>query len=251
MDQRFEAHNRRMISRMAKDRRLWRASIDWIVKSAPYEYTYHFKWLGLPIIQMPSDIVALQEVIWRIKPDLLIETGVARGGSMILYASLLELIGGKGRVVGIDVGLRQHNRRAIETHPLASRVTLIEGSSTDAQTVRRIYALARGRKRVVVILDSNHTHEHVARELELYSPLVKKGSYLIVFDTVIEHMPVRFFSSRPWDRGNNPMTAVRGFLRRNDRFVVDREMDKLLVSAAPSGYLLCTRDPPKRNSRTK
>lgn len=245
MDPKFEARNRRMIGRLARDRRLARASIDWINTSAPFEYAYHFKWLGVPIIQLPPDIIAAQEIIWKTKPDLIVETGVARGGSMILYASLLELIGGTGRVVGVDIDIRAPNRRAIESHKLAKRITLVEGSSIDEKTAQKVYALARGRKRVLVVLDSNHTHEHVARELELYSPLVKKGGYLLVFDTVIERMPAGYFANRPWDRGNNPMTAVRQFLRRNSRFVEDREMRKLLISAAPGGYLLCVRDEAK------
>src|SRR5262249_2563259 len=152
---------------------------------------------------------------------------------------LLKLIGGTGRVVGVDIDIRQSNRRAIETHSLGRRITLIEGSSTDERTAHRVYALARGAERVLMILDSNHTHDHVARELELYAPLVRKGGYLIVLDTVIEDMPTGYFTNRPWDKGNNPMTAVRQFLRHNDRFVVDPQMDKLLVSAAPSGFLLC------------
>ena len=250
-DRKFEARNRRLIERMASDRRLARASIDWVHASAPFEYTYHFKWLGIPIIQLPPDIIALQEIVWKTRPDLIVETGVARGGSMILYASLLELIGGNGRVVGIDIDIRAPNRRAIETHKLAKRITLIEGSSTDEQTVQKVHALARGRKRALVILDSNHTHEHVARELELYSPLVQKGGYLVVFDTVIERMPAGYFADRPWDRGNNPMTAVRQFLRRNSRFVEDPEMEKLLISAAPDGYLLCVRDARAKARRRK
>jgi cephalosporin hydroxylase len=239
VDRQFEARNRRMIARMTRDAALRRASFDWITQGASYEYSYHFKWLGVPIIQLPADIVGLQEVIWQAKPELIVETGVARGGSMIFYASLLELIGGDGRVVGIDADIRAPNRRAIEAHPLSRRIKLLEGSSTDERIVRRVRVLARGRERVVVILDSNHTHAHVASELDLYSPLVGKGGYIVVLDTVIEHMPPGFFSKRPWDRGNNPMTAVRRFLRRNRRFIADKDMDKLLVGAAPGGYLRC------------
>src|SRR5262249_33920492 len=179
LDRKFEARNRRMIRRMSEDQALGRASIAWINRTAPYEYAYHFKWLGVPIIQLPADVIALQEIIWRTKPDLIIETGVARGGSVVFYASLLELIGGNGHVIGIDIDIRSRNRRAIESHKLAARITLVEGSSTDEQTVRRVYAFARSRKRVLLILDSNHTNDHVARELELYAPLIKKGDYLI------------------------------------------------------------------------
>ncbi len=231
-----------MIGPMVKDRALHQASIDWINLSAPFEYVYHFTWLGLPIIQLPADIIAMQEIVWKTKPDLIVDTGVARGGSVILYASLLELLGGKGKVVGVDIDIRSPNRRAIERHPLAHRVALIEGSSIDENTARRVYSVARKYQRVLVFLDSNHTHEHVARELELYSPLVRKGSYIVVFDTVIEHMPAGHFSNRPWDKGNNPLTAVQEFLRANKRFAVDRDMDKLLLSSAPGGFLLCVRN---------
>ena len=241
LDREFEARNRRMIAALAKNGRLESLSHEWINASAPYEYAYHFKWLGMPIIQLPADIIALQEVIWRVQPDLIIETGIARGGSMIFFASLLELLGGRRRVIGVDIDIRSRNRRAIERHPLSRRVTLIEGSSTDERVARRVAAIARRYRRVLVVLDSNHTHAHVARELDLYSPLVTKGSYLVVFDTVIEYMPAGYFKDRPWDRGNNPLTAVREFLRNNRRFVEDGEMGKLLLTAAPSGYLQCVR----------
>lgn len=242
-----------MIGRMAKDRSLRRASTDWIVRSVPYEYSYHFKWLGVPIIQYPADIVAMQEIVWKTRPDLIVETGIARGGSMIFYASLLELLGGKGRVVGVDLDIRPHSRKAITAHPLSRRIRLVEGSSTDGQVVRRVYDIARRDERIMVVLDSNHTHKHVAAELELYSPLVREGSYIVVFDTVIERFPAGYFSDRPWDKGDNPMTAVREFLSTNKRFIVDREMDnKLLLTAAPAGYLLCVRDPPtSKQSKSK
>jgi cephalosporin hydroxylase len=235
-----------MIKRMGANRALLSASIEWINAAAPYEYAYHFKWLGFPIIQLPADIIALQEIIWKTRPDLIIETGVARGGSMILYASLLKLIGSNGLIVGIDIDIREKNRRAIEAHSLAKRIKLIEASSTSEEALRKVRAFARGRKRVLVVLDSNHTHKHVARELDLYSPLVKKGGYLVVFDTVIERMPLGYFKNRPWDRGDNPMTAVREFLLSNRRFVVDRELDKLLLSAAPEGFLRCVRSAQSR-----
>lgn len=243
MDRRFIARNARLTKRMVADRALRRRSIGWIVGTARYEYVYHFTWLGMPIIQLPADVVGLQEIIWATKPDLIIETGVARGGSIIFHASLLQLLGGRRRVVGIDVDIRPVNRRAIESHPLAHRVVLMQGSSTDPGIVKRVHAIARRSRRVMVILDSNHTHEHVARELELYSGLVRRGGYLVVCDTVVENMPKGYFSNRPWDRGDNPMTAVRQFLKANKRFEVDRRMDKLLLSANPSGYLRCIRDP--------
>lgn len=218
-------------------------SLQWIVESSRRRYSYHFTWLGRPIIQFPQDIIAMQEIIWHVRPELIIETGIAHGGSLVFYASMLELLGGDGRVLGIDIDIRPHNRTAIRTHPLAKRITLIEGSSTDPDIVGRVYDLAKGKTPVLVALDSNHTHDHVLRELELYAPLVTKGSYLVVFDTVIEDMPDDFFPDRPWGKGNNPWTAVRAFLETNDRFVIDREIeDKLLITVAPGGYLKCVKD---------
>jgi cephalosporin hydroxylase len=238
----FEAERRRSIQRMGSDRTMRRLTKDWFEESCRHRYTYNFNWLGRPIIQYPQDIVATQEIIWRVRPDLIIETGVAHGGSLMLAASLLELLGGDGRSVGIDVEIRPHNRAAIEAHPLAKRITLVEGSSVSDAVVARVRELAKGRERVLVMLDSNHTHEHVLRELDLYSPLVQAGSYLIVFDTAVEDMPEAFFQDRPWGRGNNPKTAVREFLEHNDRFQVDRELeDKLLITVAPGGYLKCVK----------
>ncbi len=218
-------------------------SNEWIERTSRYKYSYHFTWLGRPIIQFPQDMVAMQEIIWAVRPELVIETGVAHGGSLIFYASVLELIGGKGRVLGIDVEIRPHNRVEIERHPLFKRITLLEGSSVAPPVAGKVAAMARGKRPVLVVLDSNHTHEHVLKELELYSPLVTKASYLVVFDTVVEDMPDGFFADRPWGKGNNPKTAVRQFLKASDRFEVDREIqDKLLISTAPEGYLRCTKD---------
>jgi cephalosporin hydroxylase len=234
----FEERNRSSIERMGADNDLRKRSRDWIAASARHEYTYHFTWLGLPIIQHPQDIVAVQEIIWETRPDLIIETGIARGGSLVFYASMLELTGGDGRVIGIDIDIRAPNRRAIEEHPLAGRIEMVEGSSVDALVIERVRELAAGRDRVLVILDSLHTHEHVLRELELYSELVQPGGYLVVFDTIIEEMPAGSYPDRPWDRGNSPATAVEAFLRENDGFeVVHQIEDKLMITAAPGGYL--------------
>jgi cephalosporin hydroxylase len=212
-------------------------------RSCEFKYSYNFKWLGRPVIQYPADMMALQEIIWAVKPVVVVETGIAHGGSLVFSASMLELIGGPGRVIGVDIEIRPHNRAAIEQHPLSKRITMIEGSSVDEAVAARVKALCGNAGPVLVILDSNHTHEHVARELELYSPLVGKGSYLIVFDTVIEDMPSTAFPDRPWAHGNNPKTAVREFLARNRRFVVDKEVEnKLLLSVAPEGYLKCIAD---------
>jgi cephalosporin hydroxylase len=242
-DEQFAARNRRFVQAMGADADLKALTRKWFEASSRHEYSYHFRWLGLPVIQFPQDVMALQEILWRVQPDLVVETGIARGGSLILSASLLELIGGAGHVIGVDVDIRDHNRKAIESHPLFRRITLLEGSSTDAQILAQIRERAAACERVLVILDSNHTHDHVLTELELYSPLVTRDSYLIVFDTVIEDMPEGFSADRPWGIGNNPMTAVREFLSRCDRFVVDREIDdKLLITVAPEGYLRCIRD---------
>ncbi len=239
----FEARNKENIGKMGQDERLRESGLNLIVDSLDYEYSYHFKWLGRPIIQYPQDIVAIQEIIWSVKPDLIIETGIAHGGSLIFNASMLELLGGNGQVLGIDIDIREHNRLEIEKHPMFKRITMIEGSSIDDAVVEQVYNFAKGKERILVILDSNHTHKHVLREMELYSPLVKKGSYLVVFDTVVEDMPDELCQDRPWGKGNNPKTAVWEFLKTNDRFEIDKEIEnKLLITVAPDGYLKCVKD---------
>lgn len=239
----FDEHNLQMIARMGEDQTLHKLSLLWFERSSRYEYSYHFRWLGRPFIQFPHDIVAMQEIIWQVKPNLIIETGIAHGGGLIFYASMLELIGGEGQVLGIDIEIREHNRVEIEKYAMFKRITMIEGSSTDEEVVRQVYEFAKGKSPVLVALDSLHTHAHVLRELELYSPLVRKGSYIVVFDTVIEDMPEGFFPDRPWGKGNNPKTAVHEFLKTNDRFIVDKEIEnKLLITVAPDGYLKCVKD---------
>lgn len=231
------------IRQMAEDAALRDQARELFLSSCRYGYSYNFSWLGRPIIQYPQDIIALQEILWEVKPELVIETGIAHGGSLLFSASMLELIGGDGLVVGIDVEIRPHNRSAILAHPLARRVRMLEGSSLDAGILAEVAALARGRRPVMVVLDSNHTHEHVLRELQLYSPLVTRGSYLVVLDTVVEDMPKSFFPDRPWGPGNNPKTAVREFMRGNRRFAHAAEIEaKLLLTTAPEGYLRCVGD---------
>lgn len=239
----FEQEKQALIGEMSCDTVLRQESIAWITKSSRYKYSYNFTWLGRPIIQLPQDMLAMQEIIWRVKPDLIIETGIAHGGSLIFHASMLELTGGDGLVLGIDVEIRKHNRIEIEKHPLFKRITMIEGSSIDGKVVNSVHELAKTKERVLVVLDSNHTRSHVLKELELYSLLVKRGSYIVVLDTIIEDMPGDFFPDRPWGKGNNPKTAVREFLTQNRRFQVDAEMeDKLLITMAPGGYLKCVSD---------
>jgi len=239
----FEEQNREQIQKMGVDGEFKDLSHKWYLKSAEYEYEYHFTWLGRPFLQLPQDMIAMQEIIYRVKPDLIIETGIARGGSLIFYASILELIGEAGIVVGIDVDIREHNRVEIEKHRMFKRIKMIQGSSLDEAIVGEIAKLAEGKKSVLVCLDSNHTHDHVLKELELYSPFVTKGSYLVVCDTIIEDMPDEFFPHRPWKKGNNPKTAVWEFLKTSDRFQIDKELEnKLLITQAPDGYLKCVKD---------
>jgi cephalosporin hydroxylase len=207
------------------------------------QYSYNFSWLSRPIIQYPQDIVALQEIIWKVRPNLIIETGIAHGGSLILSASmlaLLELSGliEKGQVLGIDIDIRKHNRAAIESHPLAKRITMIEGSSIDDTVIHQVQERAEHHTTVMVILDSNHTHAHVLAELNAYSPLVSQGSYCVVFDTIIEDLPIDTYPDRPWGRGDNPKTAVWKFLKTHPEFMIDTSVqDKLLITVAPDGYL--------------
>ncbi|MGH2462329.1 MAG: cephalosporin hydroxylase family protein [Candidatus Limnocylindria bacterium] len=222
---------------------LRRAADDFIRESTRPKYSYNFSWLGRPIIQYPQDIVAMQELVWSVQPDLIVETGIAHGGSLILWSSLLELnaaCGGPqdGRVVGVDIDIRAHNRAAIEAHPLARRITMIEGSSVDPAVVAQVKDAAASRDRVLVCLDSNHTHAHVLAELEAYAPMTSVGSYCVVFDTVIEDLPEGMYPDRPWGPGDNPKTAVVEYLGSHPQFEVDRRIeDKLLISVAPGGYL--------------
>ena len=237
------ASDKDLIAAMGNDLRLKKIALDFLCETAPYKYTYNFTWLGRPIIQLPQDIVAMQEIIWEVRPDLIIETGIAHGGSLVFYASMLELIG-EGEVLGVDIDIRAHNRLEIEKHPMYKRITMVEGSSTSEEVLEVVRRFRIGRKNVLVCLDSNHTHSHVLKELESYSPFVTKGSYLVVFDTVVEDMPEELFSDRPWGKGNNPKTAVREFLSRNNRFVVDEEIEnRLLITVAPEGYLKCVKEP--------
>lgn len=239
----FEIEREKNISNQGKDKDLKKLAWQLIEQSLRHKYSYNFDWLGRPIIQLPQDIIAMQEIIWRVKPDLIIETGIAHGGSIIFYASMLELLNGSGHVLAIDIDIRKHNRSKIEKHPMFKRITMLEGSSVDDKVAEKVYEFAKKSKRILVALDSSHTHDHVLQELKLYSPLVKKDSYLVVFDTAIEDLPDSCFSDRPWKKGNNPKTAVWEFLKTNDRFLIDKEIqNKLLITVAPDGYLKCIKD---------
>lgn len=237
------ANDPALVDAMNSDADLARLRTEIYTAMVKYRYTYNFTWLGRPVIQLPQDMAAVQEIIWKVKPDLVIETGIAHGGSLILSASILELIGGPGRVLGVDIEIRPHNREAIEAHPLVKRIDMIEGSSIDPAVAEKVRAAARGKERVMVFLDSNHTHAHVAAELDLYAPLVTRGSYLVVFDTIIDDLPANLYPDRPWEVGDNPRTALREFLKKSDRFEVDKELEsRLLFTVAPGGYLKCVKD---------
>lgn len=228
-------------------------SAEFMMASLEAKYSYNFLWQGRPIIQYPQDIVAIQELIWAVKPDLVIETGIAHGGSLILSASLLALLDlcdavdskilldptvSHRKVVGVDIDIREHNRVAIESHPLASRIQMIEGSSVSTEVLHQVRQIADSHQRVLICLDSNHTQDHVLAELEAYGPLTSVGSYCVVFDTIIEDMDRDVFLDRPWGRGDNPKTAVRKFLTSHPEFEIDRDVqNKLLITVAPDGYL--------------
>lgn len=239
----FDEEVQERIAANGSNRELKDAARTFMRESTQPKYSYNFSWLGRPIIQYPQDIVAMQELIWALQPDLVLEAGIAHGGSLILWSSLLELNAACGgppdaRVVGIDIEIRTHNRAAIEAHPMSKRITMIEGSSLDPDVATQARQAAAGRERVVVCLDSNHTHAHVLAELEAYAPLTTVGSYCVVFDTVIEDLPAGTYPDRPWGPGDNPKTAVEEYLKSHPEFDVDRRMDdKLLISVAPGGYL--------------
>jgi len=233
----FDLERDKNIRKLGKNKNLKNLVLKFIIDSSKYKYSYNFDWLGRPIIQIPQDIVALQEIIWKTKPDLIIETGIVHGGGLIFYASMLELIG-RGEVLGIDIEIRKHNRKEIEKHKMAKRIKMIEGSSIDEKVIKEVEKIVKRHKKVMVCLDSLHTHKHVLKELELYSPFVSKGSYLVVFDTIIEYFPKGFFKDRPWDKGNNSFTAVKEFLKHHKDFIIDKKIEnKLLITCLPNGIL--------------
>lgn len=249
----FAQERRDRLERYAQDTAFQSLSRDWLQASMRRQYVYNFDWMGRPIIQYPQDMVAMQELVWRVRPDLIIETGIAHGGSLVLSASLLALLdmsdaieagttldprASRRKVLGVDIDIRAHNRAAIESHPMASRIAMIQGSAVAPDVVQQVRDFAQGYQRVLVCLDSMHTHDHVLGELDAYAPLVTPGSYCVVFDTFVEDMPPKFFADRPWDVGNNPKTAVRQWLAGHAEFEVDAEMEqRLQVTVAPEGFL--------------
>lgn len=233
----FEEEREKRIKNFSKDEKFKKYSFQWLKESFIKKYIYNFEWLGRPIIQYPQDMWAMQEIIWKVKPDLIIETGIAHGGSLIFYASILEIIK-KGAVLGIDIDIRSHNKKAIQNHPLYKRIKMIEGSSTEPKIIEKVKGIVKNKKSILVCLDSNHTYDHVSKEIEYYSGFVTKNSYLVVFDTFIEDLPQNYFQDKSWGKDNNPKTAVYKFLKNNRNFVIDREIEnKLLITAAPGGYL--------------
>lgn len=234
----FNEEKNSRIKTMEADVRFAKLTNEWTKVSARYKYTYNFSWMGIPIIQFPTDMIQMQEIICDVKPDLIIETGIAHGGSLVYYASLLQLCCGKGHVIGIDIDIRDHNLKRLEAHPMKKHITLLQGDSTSEDIVTKVYATAKSYSRILVVLDSNHTHEHVIKELNLYAPLVTLNSYIVVFDTIVENLPDEFNEDRPWSVGNNPMTAVKEFLTDNKNFAIDDNIDKKLqISNAPLGWL--------------
>jgi cephalosporin hydroxylase len=238
----FEKEVEERVASIALNDRLKSSAHAFMKASVDPKYSYNFSWLGRPIIQYPQDMVAMQELLWEVKPDLIIETGIAHGGSLIFYASILELIatctGHEGEVLGIDIDIRPHNRKAIEEHPMFKRISMIQGSSIAPEIVAQVVERANGHKRIMVCLDSNHTHNHALEELEAYAPLTSVGSYCVVFDTLIEDMGEGAYPERPWGVGNNPKTAVWQYLKTHSEFEINKSIDnKLLISVAPDGYL--------------
>jgi cephalosporin hydroxylase len=241
------------IRQLGQDFDIQALSRVWSRETNGHKYTYNFSWLGRPIIQYPQDIVAMQELIWSTKPDLIIETGIAHGGSLVFSASMLAQLDmcdaiEKGerfdpktssrKVLGIDIDIRSKNRTAIEAHPMGSWIQMIQGSSTAPSVIEQVHMIAASYSRVLVCLDSNHTHEHVLEELEAYASLATIGSYCVVMDTLIEDMPKELFANRPWGPGNNPKTAVWEYLKSHPEFEIDKSIQhKLLITVAPDGYL--------------
>jgi len=241
------------VSANANNTKLADAAHQFTVASTLPKYSYNYSALGRPIIQYPQDMVAMQELIWEIKPDLIIETGIAHGGSLIMNASMFALLDmsdnivknktfnprkSKRKVLGIDIDIRKHNRDAIEAHPMASRIQMIQGSSIAPEIVEQVHDVAKDYKRILVCLDSNHTHDHVLAELEAYAPLTSVGSYCVVFDTIVEDMPKEMFPDRPWGPGNNPKTAVWEYIKTHPEFEIDKSIQhKLLITVAPDGFL--------------
>jgi cephalosporin hydroxylase len=251
--QQFNQQRLKQIASYSGDLDFCKKSLEWVEASMRRRYVYNFDWLGRPIIQYPQDIIAVQELIWSTRPDLIIETGIAHGGSLILSASMLAMLdmcdaiesnqninprNSRRKVVGLDIDIRTHNLEAIEVHPMSSRIQMIQGSSISNEVIEQVQNIASGYQRILVCLDSNHTHAHVLAELQAYAPLVSKDSYCIVFDTFVDDVPDDLFPDRPWSSGNNPKTAVREYLKLHSEFEIDHSItNKLMITVAPEGFM--------------
>ena len=228
---------------LKKQKNKIKLGVSFINNTIDTQYSYNFSWLGRPIIQFPQDLIATQELIWKTKPDLIIETGIAHGGSIIFSASILTMLEScglikNGKVLGIDIDIRNYNKKLIKAHPLSKKITMFEGSSISANMIEKVKKFAKKSKNIMLMLDSNHSHDHVLAELEAYGSLVSKNNYCVVFDTTIEYLPKKTFPNRNWDKGNNPKTAVDKFLSTHKEFKIDTEINnKLLISNALNGYL--------------
>ena len=251
----FKAECLAEVRQQGADATLKELTGKWIAKATEHKYCYHFEWLGRPVIQYPQDLIGVQQLLWTVQPDLIVETGIARGGSLIFYASILELIAQCGgnqnaKILGIDIDIRAHNREAILAHPMAKRIEMIQGSSVAKETIAQVQNFATMYKKILVCLDSNHTHSHVLEELKLYAPLVSRGSYCVVFDTIVEDLPENSGPNRPWGKTDNPKTAVWEYLKLVEklaplahdgaplRLVIDRQIEnQLLITVAPDGFL--------------
>jgi cephalosporin hydroxylase len=241
--QEFEEVRRNAAREMMADRDLVNDALDVKVRAGRYFWVHQTTWLGEPILQLPQDMFAIQEIVFKTRPRYIIELGVAWGGSLLFYSSLMQLLGGE-HVIGVDIYVPPDLRERLMSHgPISDRITLIEGSSVEEETLRKIRDITGSSRDVMVILDSHHAHDHVLRELRLYSPLIGKGHYLACSDTVIEYQPPADYRPRPWGKGNNPKTALDEFMKENDRFIIDSDIDaKLLFTCIPGGYLKCCRD---------
>ena len=258
----FEKDCEEEILQQGSNNELKQKSIEWLRNANNHKYSYHFKWMNRPIIQYPQDIQMMQELIMEVEPDLIIETGIAHGGSILFSASMMALLdlsdsiknnenyditNSQRKVLALDIDIREHNKKEILNNPFSKYIEMLEGSSIDDSIINKVHNIAKNFKKILIFLDSNHTHEHVLAELNAYANLTSVGSYIVVFDTVIDYLPENHLpnesnpsmsEARTYTKGNSPMSAVREFLKDNENFKIISEIDsKLLISVAPEGYL--------------
>jgi cephalosporin hydroxylase len=234
----FESKKKQAANLLSQNVGIKKRAMDLLVDANNYMYSHQFTWLDVPVIQLPQDLFVTQEILFKTKPDLFIETGIAWGGSVLFHAGILELIG-NGHLIAIDRVLPDKIKEEIAKHPFSKRITLIEGDSTDPSVLKKVSELVHGNKKVGAFLDSNHEHFHVLNELRAYGPMVTSGQYLTVYATAIEFLPEPRVKNRPWGHGNNPLTAMHEYLKENKNFSIDTQFEnKLLSSFAPNGRLI-------------